>query len=142
MIKTICSCLFFFLTFTGCADDSSDRSSELSNAQQMVISFTWPKGYGKCFDPKNPEISVSNFPEDTAYFEVKVIDIQNNDYDHGGGTVTNDGTGKIPYGSLSNYLGPCPSQAPTGTGTYEFTVFAFNTNDSLIGKGSSHKEFP
>jgi len=142
MIKLICSCLFFFLTFAGCADDSSDRVSELSKAQKMVVSFSWPKDYGKCFDPKNPEIRVSNFPKDTVYFKVKVIDIQNNDYDHGGGTVTNDGTGVIPYGILNNYQGPCPSQAPTGTGTYEFTVSAFNTNDSLIGKGSSHKEFP
>ncbi len=127
------------LLITGCSDNDGTNNSDL---KQMTVSFDWPKDYGKCFDPKNPEIKVSDVPEDTVYFKVKVIDIQNNDYDHGGGKVNNDKTGIIPYGTLSGYQGPCPSQAPTGTGTYDFTVIAYDANDSPIAKGSSYREFP
>jgi len=130
------------LMMAGCTDDGTKNARDNPNVKQIIVSFTWPKDYGKCFDPKNPEISVLDVPKDTAYFKVKVIDIQNNDYDHGGGKVSNDGKGIIPYGSLLNYQGPCPSQAPTGTGTYEFTVLAYNSKDTLIGNGSSHREFP
>lgn len=130
------------LMMAGCTDDSGKNVRDNPNVKKIIVNFTWPKDYGNCFDPKNPEISVSNVPKDTAYFKVKVIDIQNNDYDHGGGKVSNDGKGIIPYGSLTDYQGPCPSQAPSGTGYYEFTVLAYNANDSLVGKGSSQKEFP
>ena len=142
MIRFFYFCLLIILIFSGCADDSSNDYSDYSNAKKMTVSFTWPSDYGLCFELRNPEISVSDIPEDTKYFRVSVIDIQNNNYNHGGGTVYNRGTGKIAYGTLGNYKGPCPSRSPQGYGTYEFTVLAYDSNDGVVGIGSHVEEFP
>ena len=142
MIRLIGSCLLVFLIFAGCTDDGTQNSQDYSNAKQMKITFTWPSDYGSCFDPRNPEITISDIPAGTEYFQVTAIDIQNNNFSHGGGTVYNRGTGKIGLGTLGEYYGPCPSRSPHGYGTYEFTVLAYNSNDVVIGIGSHVKDFP
>ncbi len=142
MIKSISAFLAVFLILSGCDDYSNIKASDYPDAEKMVVSFEWPEGYGECFDKNNPELKIINVPEDTTHFKVKVIDIQNNDYDHGGGTVSNNGTGSIPYGSLSRYVGPCPSQSPTGSSNYQFIVFAYKSDDEVVGKGIVNKIFP
>ena len=142
MIRFLTFCLVTFLIFTGCSDDSTNNPADYSNAKKMTITFTWPSDYGTCFDLRNPEIKISDIPEGTEYFGVNVIDIQNNNHRHGGGTVYNRGTGKIGLGTLGEYYGPCPSKSPHGYGTYEFTVLAYNSDDVVIGIGSHSKEFP
>ena len=142
MIRLICSCFLIFLIFAGCADDGAHDVPDYSNAKQMTITFAWPSDYGKCFDPRNPEIKISDIPAGTEYFTVTAIDIQNNNFSHGGGTVYNRGNGKIGLGTLGEYYGPCPSQSPHGYGTYEFTVLAYNSDDVVIGIGSHFKDFP
>jgi len=85
---------------------------------------------------------ISEIPEDTTYFRVNVVEILNNNVRHGGGTVFNRGTGKIAFGTLAEYFGPCPSKSPQEYGLYEFTVFAYNSNDMLVGIGSHQEKFP
>ena len=142
MIKNFYSCLLIFLIFAGCTDDGTHNPPDYSNAKQMTVAFSWPSDYEKCFDLRNPEIKVSDIPEGTEYFGVNVIDVQNNNYNHGGGTVYNRGKGIIAYGTLGEYNGPCPSKSPYGYGIYEFTVLAYNSRDVVIGIGSCSKEFP
>jgi phosphatidylethanolamine-binding protein (PEBP) family uncharacterized protein len=142
MIRFIYFCLLIFLIFSGCSEDKIQDASDYPNAKHMAVTFTWPSDYGTCFDNRNPEIKISDIPAGTEYFSVNVIDIQNNNHRHGGGTVYNRGNGKIAYGTLGEYYGPCPSQSPHGYGTYQFTVLAYSSNDVVIGIGSHVKEFP
>jgi phosphatidylethanolamine-binding protein (PEBP) family uncharacterized protein len=142
MMKPIYFCFLIFLMFSGCADDNIHDAADHSNAKQMTVTFSWPSDYGTCFDPRNPEIKIKDIPAGTEYFKVSAIDIQNNNFSHGGGTVYNRGTGKIGLGTLGEYYGPCPSQSPHGYGTYEFTVLACNSKDVVIGVGSHYKDFP
>ena len=67
-MKPFCFCLLIVLLFSGCTDDSTHSSSDYSNAKKMVVNFAWPHDYGTCFDPKNPEIKISDNPENTDYF--------------------------------------------------------------------------
>jgi ABC-type oligopeptide transport system substrate-binding subunit len=130
--------ILLFLAFTGCASKVNDETPTI---HQMTVYFSWPDNYGSCFDPNNPEIIVSNIPAGTLYFRVSVFDTLNN-YDHGGGKVMNDGTGKIAYGSVPDYKGPCPRQSPHLYGIYEFQVSAHNANDEMIGIGKYSRRFP
>lgn len=142
MIRPIHFYLLVFLILAGCGNDSTQDAADYSDAKQMKVTFTWPSDYGTCFDNRNPEIQISDIPAGTEYFGVSVIDIQNNNYRHGGGTVYNRGNGKIGYGTLGEYYGPCPSKSPHKYGTYQFTVLAYNSDDVVIGIGSHSKEFP
>ena len=142
MMRPMYFCLLIVLIFTGCTNDNAHDPADYSNAKEMTVSFTWPSDYSKCFDLRNPELKISDIPAGTEYFRVDVIDIQNNNFSHGGGTVYNRGKGKIGLGSLGEYYGPCPSKSPHGYGNYEFTVLAYNSDDVVIGIGSASKEFP
>ena len=132
--------ILLFLAFTGCASKVIDETPT-PTLHRLTVYFFWPDNYGSCFDRNNPEIVVSDIPAGTIYFKVNAFDSLNN-YDHGGGKVMNDGTGKIAYGSVPNYKGPCPMQSPYHYGIYEFTVSAHNANDEMIGIGYYSRRFP
>jgi hypothetical protein len=61
-----------------------------------------------------------------------------NKYNHGGGTVANDGSNFIPEGALENYEGPTPSYGST---RYEISVKAVGDNGKVIGFGKIIKEY-
>jgi hypothetical protein len=61
-------------------------------------------------------------------------------WNHGGGTVTYDGSDIIPAGALKNgYNGPCP---PSGSHRYEFTVQAIDAAGVVVGIGKEAHPFP
>lgn len=86
----------------------------------------------------SPEITVGNVPEGTKSFKVKMIDFQARKYKHGGGTVENDGSGKIAEGALKSYKGPCP---PSGKHTYQFTVKALDAEGDTLASGKAKQRF-
>ncbi len=96
------------------------------------------------FEPRHrcsklsPEITVGNVPEGTKSFKVKLIDFQARSYNHGGGTVDNDGSGKIAEGALDSYKGPCP---PSGKHTYQFTVKALDGEGDTLASGTAKQKF-
>ena len=109
-----------------------------SNMQEMKVSFSFDTK-GCALNSPNPEIRVENVPEGTAFFQVSMTDFDARSFNHGGGTVGNDGDGVIKKGSLKNYKGPCP---PSGSHTYEFTVRALNADKSLIlGEGKAQSSY-
>ena len=126
--------LMLALTATGCLGPK-----KVSNMQEMKVSFSFDT-QGCALNGPNPEIRVENVPEGTAFFKVSMVDFNYRSYNHGGGTVSNDGDGIIKKGSLKSYKGPCP---PAGqTHTYEFTVRALNADKSLIlGEGKAQSTY-
>ena len=88
----------------------------------------------------SPEIKVDTIPQGTKSFQIKLVDLDVTFWNHGGGTVENDGSGIIPEGSLkSGYNGPCP---PGGSHRYEFTVSAIDDNGKTLSSGKKMQKFP
>lgn len=111
---------------------------KIANMQEMKVSFSFDTE-GCAINSPNPEIKVRNFPEGTAFFQVSLKDLDAKSFNHGGGTVNNDGSGVISKGSLKGYKGPCP---PSGTHTYEFTVRALNADKTLVlGEGTARSSY-
>jgi phosphatidylethanolamine-binding protein (PEBP) family uncharacterized protein len=105
---------------------------------KLGVDFSW-EGISRCSN-HSPEIKVTNIPEETTSFKVRLDDLDAPSWNHGGGTADNDGSGIIPAGSLKRgYNGPCP---PSGSHQYRFTVYAKNAKGKTIGKGKATKSFP
>ncbi len=108
------------------------------NAAKLGIEFTL-EAQDKC-SSVSPKITVANVPAGTKKFKVSLVDLDVIDWDHGGGTILNDGSGVIPQGALkSGYNGPCP---PSGSHRYEFKVNAIDAEDIIIGVGKNSQVFP
>jgi phosphatidylethanolamine-binding protein (PEBP) family uncharacterized protein len=125
--------IFSFLLVSGCA-----TTKVAPDAVDLTVDFSW-EGIKRCSN-HSPEINVSGIPPTTKSFKVELKDLDVPTWDHGGGAVTNDGSGLIPPGSLkSGYNGPCP---PSGSHSYQFTVKAVNEAGIIIGIGKATKKFP
>lgn len=109
--------------------------------QTMDVRFEWNGNAGSFTSSPNPEIFVSNVPAGTAFFEVKMVDLDRPNTNHGGGTIPYTGEGVIPVGSLDSYRGPQPP-APE-VHTYVITVRALNADKSLLlGEGKASRKYP
>jgi len=108
------------------------------NAVALGVDFSW-ENTKKCTSV-SPAIRVSGVPDGTKSFKVRLVDLDKTSWNHGGGTVANDGSGVIPAGALkSGYNGPCP---PSGSHRYKFIVKALDAQGVVIGEGSNVKSFP
>jgi phosphatidylethanolamine-binding protein (PEBP) family uncharacterized protein len=68
-----------------------------------------------------------------------MVDLNVPGFNHGGGRVANDGSGKVRAGAFS-YFGPCPSG---GRHNYQFTVTALNSaGDTALARGTATRAFP
>lgn len=107
------------------------------NAVQIEVEFHWTAQSG-C-RPVSPPITLSNVPQQTAYLDIRMKDLNVPSYNHGGGKVAYEGQSEIPEGALSTYKGPCP---PAGSHNYQISVNALNAEGNLIlGQGSSTLPF-
>jgi len=108
------------------------------DVRSLDINFTFEEQH-RC-SSTSPEIRVAAVPEGTKSFQVKLVDLDVTFWNHGGGTVENDGSGVIPEGSLkSDYNGPCP---PSGSHSYEFTVNALDDSRQVLATGKRMQKFP
>jgi phosphatidylethanolamine-binding protein (PEBP) family uncharacterized protein len=107
------------------------------NAVKLGVDFNFDPSH-KC-SSTSPEIRVSNIPPGTKKFSVTLVDHDVPTWNHGGGTVANDGSGVIPEGALKGYNGPCP---PTGSHRYEFSVKAIDAQGVVIGMGEKAQQYP
>ena len=130
-MNTGVTALIILLAIIGCSKDYSDLP-------QMSVDFTWLKDQS-CFDDRSPAITLRNIPKDAEIFKVKMVDIDNN-YNHGGGTVTYDGSDRIPVGALKNYKGPCPMMNMNPR--YELRVRAIDGNGEVIAFGKTFRIYP
>ena len=110
-----------------------------AQADDFVIDFGW-EGIERCSSTP-PEITVSNVPDGTAQFQVKMVDLDFTGYNHGGGVAPNTGDGTIAEADYetSNYRGPCP---PGTTHTYEFTVQALDAGGANLATATAKADFP
>ena len=119
------------ISFFGCSKDYSDLP-------QISVDFVWLSDQA-CFDERSPEITLKNVPNNTEVLKFKMIDIDNR-YNHGGGKVTYEGSGRIPVGALKNYEGPCPMMSMNPR--YELRVKAIDDNGKVIAYGKNFKIYP
>lgn len=110
-----------------------------ASAEDFAIAFGWD-GIERCTKVP-PEIALSNVPDGTARFEVKLVDLDFKPFNHGGGTAPNSGDGTIAEGDYETftYKGPCP---PGTSHTYEFTVQAFAEDGRPLAKATAKADFP
>ena len=123
--------LIILLIIIGCSKDYSDLP-------QISVEFSWLKDQS-CFDERSPEITLKNIPNNTELLKAKMVDIDNS-YNHGGGTVTYDGSDRIPVGALKKYKGPCPMMNMNPR--YEISVKAIDENGKVIAFGKKYKIYP
>ena len=121
--------LVMLLVLFGCSKD-------YSNLPQISVDFKWPKAMTGV---TSPEITLKNVPDKIKSFKIKLYDLDHY-YNHGGGTVENDGSNVIPAGALKNYEGPYP---PAGNRPrYELSVKALDENGQVIAFGKKMRRFP
>ena len=108
------------------------------DAVDLTVDFAWQPS-DRC-SARSPQIRVVNIPAGTKTLSVKLKDRDVPTWNHGGGTVTYDGSDIIPAGALkSGYNGPCP---PSGSHRYEFTVQATDATGVVVGIGKEAHPFP
>ncbi len=69
-------------------------------ASAMSLSFSWGPTK-KCFDSKSPPLRVSGIPKGTKKLRFHMTDLDARSYNHGGGTVTYKGRGRLGYGAFA-----------------------------------------
>jgi len=102
----------------------------------MSTSFQWGPT-GKCFDSKSPPMSFSGIPDGTVKLDIRMIDLNAPDYNHGGARIDYSGQKSLPYGAF-RYRGPCP---PTPH-KYRFTIKALDAKGKVLAKAAVAKTFP
>jgi phosphatidylethanolamine-binding protein (PEBP) family uncharacterized protein len=126
-----------FALTAGCAGNPNQIKIPKA-AAKMGVEFSW-EGIQACTH-ESPEIRVSSVPEGTEALRVKLKNINQPDWNQGGGKVKYDGSGVIPAGALTlGYNGPCP---PGGRSKYEFSVMAVDAQGVIIGFGKARRVFP
>lgn len=80
----------------------------------------------------SPAILVSNVPKGTSYFEVRLVELEPVERLLGGGTWSNDGSGKIAEGGLTKlYSGPCPPAGVERRYAYVISAMPFGGGQPL-----------
>lgn len=122
----------------GCANNP-DQIKIPKDAAEMTVDFAW-EGIEACTH-ESPAIRVSTIPDGTVELRVRLKDVSQPEWNHGGGKVKHDGSGIIPAGALKlGYNGPCPP--PGKRHTYEFSVMAMDADGAIIGFGQARQPFP
>ena len=103
-MKTVCHGFVITLVVLGLDACGGDPA----NITQMGVDFEWQlidKG-----SQDNPEIRLTGVPEGTRRFQVSLVDLNLNGFDHGSGFAANNGSGVIARRAVKgSYNGPDPS---------------------------------
>ena len=125
----VCGAARFFCLFTLCAAmllpacAFRDEADDVQEGMRIRVDL---REEHRC-SRMSPAIYVSDAPEGTAYYDVRLVEIQSEAQEVflGGGAWEHDGTGLIPEGVLTrHYRGPCPASGRTGN--YAFVVSAMS----------------
>jgi phosphatidylethanolamine-binding protein (PEBP) family uncharacterized protein len=115
----------------------------VSSAQSALnVSWNWKRAH-EC-NATSPEISIAGVPADAKTLEVKMVDLNFRQFDHGGGAVaaSGDSTVVVPSGALKNYRGPCPGRNIYFGNDYEFTVIALAADGkTVLAQGSAVRTY-
>ena len=80
----------------------------------------------------SPAIQVRGVPKGTSYFDVRLVEMEPVERLLGGGTWSNDGSGKIAEGGLTKlYSGPCPPKGVERRYPYVVSAMPFGGGQPL-----------
>lgn len=111
----------------------------------LVVEFRWVIAH-HC-SATSPRIKVTRIPPGTRSLQVKMIDLDSRNPEHGGGSgkVVSDSdfpsVYQIPAGALENYKGPCPDNFTTLGHEYQIQVDAIGQDQQLLSQGSAKAPF-
>ncbi len=129
-MKTVAAVgIIFLLLLCSCSEDSGPES--IGN---ITVDFVWDLEHPQ----RSPEIHLKNVPKGAKRFHIEFIDATN-EWEHGGGSIPNDGTGIIRAGALIAFKGLSSTWA---TPKIRLKVAAIGTDGQLIGKGEIVKSPP
>jgi hypothetical protein len=106
----------------------------MESNENITVDFVWDLKHPQ----RSPEIHLKNIPKGTQRFHIEFIDATN-EWEHGGESIPNDGTGIIRAGALKAFKG---LSSTWGTPKIRLSVAAINTDGHLIGKGEVVKSPP
>lgn len=129
MKATTTLCAIFLLTLCSCFENSGRES-----IGKITVDFVWDLKHPQ----RSPEIHFANIPKGTDRFLIEFIDATN-EWEHGGESIQNDGTGIIRAGVLKEFKG---LSSTWGTPKIRLSVAAFDKGGHLIGKGEIVKRPP
>ena len=93
----------------------------------------------------SPELVVSGIPVEAKVLEVRMVDLDFPQFNHGGGSIAATGapTQTIPEAALTRYVGPCNRGNYYNFGnTYQFTVKALAADGTTeLARGVNAKLF-
>ncbi len=122
--------VLFLVFFCGCANDDMPEG-----ATKIDVDYVWDLNRLAV----SPKIHLANVPEGVDRVTIYFYDITANNYSHGGGSLSYDGTGIIPVGAFKDFKGMTNM---FGVPKIKVTVEAFNKDGQLIGKGEIAKDPP
>jgi len=108
----------------------------------LAVDWTW-KAAHRCTNT-SPALTVTGIPEGTHSLAVQMNDLDFQNKDHGGGTLSHSGsaTADIPEGALqASYLGPCPNNFASFGHSYRITLRALAADGSELARTSKAKDF-
>ena len=110
--------------------------------QSLEVIWSW-KRLHEC-STTSPELRVSGVPPDARVVDVKMVDLNFRQFDHGGGSVpiSEHGAVIVPQGALKNYRGPCPGRNVYFGNDYEITVVALGADGkTVLAQGSAVRTY-
>ena len=120
-------CLFLFY---GCSKDNAAEG-----VTTIGVDFVWDLKHLK----RSPEVHLDNVPDGVEHIEVLFFDATASDFEHGGGSLSYDGSGIIPAGAFNDFKGLTNLW---GIPKFKVTVAAFDKSGRLVGKGTITKKPP
>jgi len=100
---------------------------------QLGVEYNFEKRH-MCNGP-SPKLIISGVPVSTKTFDIKLKDLKNPQYDHGGGLVDYKGQYIIEEGGVDGYREPCPVAGNLERNLYRFSVKALDSLGQVVGYG-------
>lgn len=125
--------LFVALLLAGCAAEPARNA----NLPVIDVAFQWTAA-DRC-SPRSPALTIRGLPPGTARVAFRLTDLNMPTFAQGADIFVPP-DGRVPPGTLPNYVGPCP---PAGERhSFRFVVEAKDAAGQIIGAGQATQLFP
>jgi phosphatidylethanolamine-binding protein (PEBP) family uncharacterized protein len=108
----------------------------------LTVEWTW-KRLHEC-SQTSPELKVTGVPADSKTLDIRMVDLNFRQFDHGGGSspISSDHVVVVPQGTLKDYRGPCPMRNLHFGNEYEFTVTALAADGkTVLARGTATRVY-
>jgi phosphatidylethanolamine-binding protein (PEBP) family uncharacterized protein len=111
--------------------------ASMHEASAFSVRFSW-SGIRAC-GRTSPAFTIHDAPKGTERLRFVMSDKDAPNFQHGGNTITYNGSGRVPEGAI-DYIGPCP---PAGTiHRYVWTIEALDKSGKIVGRATAEGRFP